>query len=382
MASPRAWSFHNPVRIECAPGALQQLPRFLGAEGELLLVTSRGFRERGGLQRLTELVQRPMHVVDDVEPNPGLAQVEAQLEKLAGLRIGTIVAVGGGSVLDTAKILAAVSGGVPLREHLLSGAPLPPSRASRLICVPTTAGTGSEVTPFATVWNHETKKKHSVSGETLFPDVALLDPELTLSVPEDVTLSTGLDAITQAFEAAWSRRANPLTTAFAVRAIRAGLRALPALIRNPGDVGLRQEMLEASVLAGLAISHTRTTLCHSISYPLTAHFGVPHGYACAFTLGEVFDFNQAADPALFEELANGVGFSSADALRVAVEELRNAARVGPTLRRYVDDVHAVAALVPEMLTPGRADNNLRAAAEEDVAELVARAAHACGMRSV
>jgi alcohol dehydrogenase len=384
MAPPREWSFHNPVRIECVPGALNKLPGLLSGEGELLLVTSRGFRERGGLQRLTGLLQRPMHVVDDVTPNPDLAQIDAQLEKLEGLHVGDVVAIGGGSVLDTAKILAAGSsvGRVSLREHVLSGAPLRSARASRLICVPTTAGTGSEVTPFATVWNHATKKKHSLSGEALFPDIALLDAELTLSLPEEVTLSTGLDAITQAFEATWSRRANPVTTAFAVRAIRAGLRALPALAGTPGDLRLRNDMLEASVLAGLAISHTRTALCHSISYPMTAHFGVPHGYACAFTLAEVFDFNRAAQPAAFEELANALGFPSADALRLRLDELRAVAGVAPAIRRYVDDAAAVAGLVSEMITPGRADNNAREATVEDVAEIVARAARACGMRSV
>lgn len=384
MVPPRDWSFHNPVRIECAPGALEKLPGFLSGDGELLVVTSRGFRERGGLQRLSRLVQRPMQVVDDVTPNPDLARIDRQLEKLAGLRVGNVVAVGGGSVLDTAKILAAgLSGGrATLREHLLSGIPLRSPRAARLICVPTTAGTGSEVTPFATVWDHAAKKKYSLAGEALFPDVALLDAELTLSLPREVTLSTGLDAIVQAFEATWSRRATPVTAAFAVRAIRAGLRALPALAVAPGDLRLRNDMLEASLLAGLAISHTRTALCHSISYPITAHFGVPHGYACAFTLAEVFDFNREAHPAAFEELANGIGFPSADALRRQLDELRAVAGVARTLRRLIDDGAAIAALASEMLTPGRADNNLREAAAEDVAEIVARAARACGMRGV
>jgi alcohol dehydrogenase len=384
MVLPREWSFHNPVRIECAPGALAMLPGLLSGEGELLVVTSRGFHARGGLQRLSGLLQRPMHVVKDVSPNPDLAQIDAQLENLEGLNVGDVVAIGGGSVLDTAKILAAgVSAGrTSLREHLLAGRPLRSTRASRLVCVPTTAGTGSEVTPFATVWDHSAKKKLSLSGEALFPDVALLDAELTLSLPEEVTLSTGLDAITQAFESTWSRRASPVTRAFAVRAIRAGLRALPALVGAPGDLRLRNDMLEASLLAGLAISHTRTALCHSISYPLTAHFGVPHGYACAFTLGEVFDFNREAQPAAFEELANSLGFESADALRRQIEELRIAAGVAPTLRRYIDDGAAVAGLATEMITPGRADNNVREAAVADVEEIVARAARACGMRSV
>ena len=376
------WSFHNPVRIHAAPGALSSLSRFLGAGDRLLLVVSAGFRSRGGVERVESLLPgREMRCIDDVAPNPDVAHVETQLERLASTRIDAVIGIGGGSVLDTAKILAAAldEDGFSLRRHFQTGGALPPRRRVRLICVPTTAGTGSEVTPFATVWDMATHTKLSVAGEALFADVALLDPELTMTMPEDVTLSTGLDAVTQAFEATWSRRGNCVSSAFAVRAIRTGLAVLPLLRQRPESLELRGAMLEASLLAGMAISHSRTALCHSISYPITARFGVPHGFACAFTLPEVFAFNREAEPERFEKIAAAAGFGSAAELLRRLRSLLDELAIGAWMRPYVGDGRGLAALAPEMLTRGRADNNLREATETDVARIVEEAARARGL---
>jgi len=165
-----------------------------------------------------------------------------------------------------------------------------------------------------------------------------------------------------------------------VSALRISLHTIVTMEQRPDDLALRRAMLEASLLAGLAISHTRTALCHSISYPLTAHLGVPHGYACTFTLPEVFAFNRAADEPRFEQLASALGFASATAVQNRVAELLDVLSVGERLRHYVDDAGAVAALVPEMLTPGRADNNIREAALDDVQSIVASACRRMGLR--
>lgn len=376
------WSFHNPVRIHAGVGALSLLPDLLHGDGELLVMASPGFRRRHGVERLESLVAgRRLRWIEDIAPNPELSYVEEQLHHFATADIAEVVAIGGGSVIDTAKILVAGLGGAfrTLRGHLLEGEPLGPRKGLRLICIPTTAGTGSEVTPFATVWDQAGKRKLSVAGEAMFPEIALLDPELTLTLPEDVALSTGLDALTQAFEATWSRRANPVTTAFATGAIRRALRALPALQTAPADLALRSAMLEASVLAGLAISHSRTALCHSISYPITAHTGLPHGYACAFTLPEVFAFNRTADAARFEQLAREVGFHSAEGLHrhllLLLESLDLRARLLP----FLGDGSGLAALAGEMLTPGRAGNNLREATVKDAAAIVVAACRGRGL---
>lgn len=377
-----SWDLANPVRIVAARGALNRLPHYLEGARRILLVTSAGFRARGGVDRVLALLEHfEVHTLDDISPNPGLAEMSAQIDRFSPMEIEGLVAIGGGSVIDTAKILAALIGrrDISLRGHLFEAQPLPTSRALRLIAVPTTAGTGSEVTPFATVWDTDAKKKYSASGDALFPDVALLDPELTLSMPEDVTLSTGLDAITQALEATWSRRANPVSTALAVRALGSGLRTLPALLEQPDDLALREAMLEVSLLAGLAISRTRTALCHSISYPITARFGLPHGYACALTLPEVFAFNRDAAPEHFEDLARAIGFESADAFHQRLLALLDSIQFGMRVRRFIGDGSSLEALAPEMLTPGRADNNLRRASVEDVVAIIRKACRARGL---
>lgn len=376
------WSFHNPVRIHAGAGALRALPDLLMGTGPLLIVTTKGFRRRdvhGTIDRL--LATRDSRVIDDVAANPDLAHVEAQVRNAARGMPREIVAIGGGSVLDTAKLIAAsfAQEGFSLRAHLLDGVPLAATRATRLLCVPTTAGTGSEVTPFATVWDHAGRRKYSVAGDVMFPDVALLDAELTLTLPEEQTISTGLDAITQAFEGTWSRRANRVTTALAAGAIRLGLEALPRLRAEPANLALRGVMLEASLLAGLTISHTRTALCHSMSYPITAALGVPHGLACGFTLPEVFAFNRAAAPDAFEALARQLGFHSAGRLHERLLALMRELDVGGLLRRYVDDAGAVLSLAPEMLTPGRADNNAREAGVSDVVAILEEACRGRGL---
>jgi phosphonate metabolism-associated iron-containing alcohol dehydrogenase len=373
------WSFHNPVRIHAAPGSLGRLPGLLDHCRSVLLVISPGFRGRGGLARVERLLEgRALHVVDDIAPNPDVAHVERQIENLVATPIDAVVGIGGGSVLDTAKIIAVAleRDSFSLRRHLSAGGQLPPMRRNRLICIPTTAGTGSEVTPFATVWDSATYTKHSVAGDALFPDDALLDAELTLTMPEDVTLSTGLDAITQAFESTWSRRGNGVSTALAVRAIRIGLETLPRLTERPGDLELRSAMLDAGVLAGLAISQSRTALCHSISYPITVHFGVPHGFACAFTLPEVFAFNAEADEGRFAEVAAAVGSDSVDDLLQRLRRLLTESGIAVRMRRYVGNGAGLSALASEMLTPGRADNNWRAATVEDVSRIVEEAVRA------
>jgi phosphonate metabolism-associated iron-containing alcohol dehydrogenase len=377
------WEFFNPVRILFGAGAVAQLPRQLRGEGRLLVVASPGLRRRGDLDRILALYrasEEPL-VIEDVAANPDLSDLEKRLAELRASSVREIVAIGGGSVMDTAKVLALGLGHEDFspRLHVLEGAPIPARRKTRLVCVPTTAGTGSEVTPFATVWDRQSQQKYSVAGDGVFPDAAVLDPELTLALPWPVTVATGLDALTQAFEATWSRRANPVSSAFAVRAIRLGLDALAKLRERPHDLSLRGAMQQASLFSGLAISRSRTALCHSMSYAITAAFGVPHGLACGFTLPEVFAFNREAEPQVFETLAAELGYSGADALHGRLLALMSDLHVGELLRPYVGDGAGLEALAPKMLAPGRADNNVRSADLAAVRQLLLSARRSRGL---
>jgi phosphonate metabolism-associated iron-containing alcohol dehydrogenase len=157
-------------------------------------------------------------------------------------------------------------------------------------------GTGSEVTPWATIWDRHAGKKHSLHLPETWPEAAVVDPELMLTLPAGVTVQSGLDALSHALESIWNVNANPVSDTFAVAAAREVMATLPALLANPGDVALRGRMATAALKAGMAFSNTKTALAHSISYEMTLRHGLPHGIACSFTLPMVLSRARGADP--------------------------------------------------------------------------------------
>ncbi len=154
---------------------------------------------------------------------------------------------------------------------------------------PTTSGTSSELTHWATVWDNEAFIKHSLSDEILYPKEAFYDPRLTLSVPREITIHTALDALSHSFESIWNNNANPISTHHALCAIEIILRDLPSLAENIHSLELRTSIMQASMHAGLAFSNTQTALAHALSYPLTMRFDTPHGLACSFSLPLLLD---------------------------------------------------------------------------------------------
>ena len=368
------WSYHNPVEIRFGAGRLSELSDLVAGR-RALLVTTPGFTGRGLTARAADLLGGEQTIVfDRVQPNPDLLALERAGQRLIDRGAQIVVALGGGSAIDTGKVLSvllALGDPTLLRAHLRDGAPLPDAAPLPLVAVPTTAGTGSEVTPFATIWDHERGVKRSLSDARLFARAALLDPALTTSLPTDVTIASGLDALSQSFEAIWNVNATPITSRFALDAIAIVLDALPPLLDESGSLELRSRMMEASLLAGLAISRTRTALAHSISYPITARFGVPHGLACSFTLPALLEFNAALDDGRLAEIAGRVGLASLSALRYRLERLLAMLGVTRMLRRYIPSRAALLDLAPQMLTPGRSDNNLRPAGVEQVRAILA-----------
>lgn len=358
-------TYRNPTRIAFGFGALASLEDHV-PPGRVALVTTTGATRRGLTARVLSLLDRPeVAIVDDVSPNPEPRQLLRQLEAVPK-DVDAVVAVGGGSVLDSGKVLAALAharrrgvGDLVIAE-LVRGGTVEEGACLPVVAVPTTAGTGAEVTPFATVWDPDAGQKRSVAGPGLFPTAALVDPEPTLSLPEDVTLSTGLDALSQGLEAWWNRNAGPVTDAFSLRASRLAMATLGPLLRAPEDINLRSRMMEASLLAGLAISGTRTALAHSISYPLTLHFGIPHGIACSYALPSILEYNAEGDGrARMAALADGLGMDTVQELAGQLREILRSLQVGERLRALGFDPKHVGTLGPEMITPGRADNNLR-----------------------
>ncbi|ARU90646.1 iron-containing alcohol dehydrogenase PsrA [Pseudomonas sp. M30-35] len=281
--------FYNPVATYFGGGSLGQIVAL--TEGQAVaLVTFPEARALGLIDKIQTLLgDRLIHVIEDVQPNPDVAQLRATYQgfwQQAG-HCQTVLAVGGGSVIDTAKalIVGTESGEFDeLLALLASGKPFTPSRSKALIAAPTTAGTGSEVTPWATIWDSALQEKYSLHLPCTWPTAAIIDPDLMVTVPVGVTVSTGLDALSHALESIWNVNANPISDTFAISAIEDILDCLPRLQRNLTNRELRSRMALAALKAGLAFSNTKTALAHSISYQMTLRHGLPHGIACSFTL--------------------------------------------------------------------------------------------------
>ena len=296
------WRYRNPVDVKFGAGVFDTLGTLLAGRAYCLVTYDDA--NGGGVfadlaRRVTAMAGAPAVTVRNIGPNPdfvGLAD-SCRTYATATRPVEAIVALGGGSVMDAAKVLAAASGDFDrVRRHLETGKGGEQLGRTPIIAIPTTAGTGSEVTSWATVWDTGAMKKYSLARETLYPEIALVDPSLTVGLPRGVTISTGLDALSHALESIWNVNANPVSSALAEVAAREVLDALPLLADDLGSDELRTRLARASLFAGLAFSNTRTALAHALSYHLTLHHGVPHGIACSFSLPMVMRAVAGCDP--------------------------------------------------------------------------------------
>lgn len=284
------WTYTNPVNITFGEDAVTAIRAQVAGRSYCLLT----YNDHPYFDEMVAAISRevgaPAVVVRDVEPNPSFIglRVACAAYGLASAVPEVIVAFGGGSVIDTAKVLAAGGADFARVQAFLEGRAGPETlSATPIIAVPTTSGTGSEVTCWATVWDTEAKKKYSLNRPNLYPEHAILDPRASLAVPRGLTMSTGLDALSHALESIWNVNANPVSANHAVFAATEVLDALPKLLERLDDVELRGRVARASLFAGLAFSNTKTALAHSLSYYLTLHHGTVHGIACSFSLPAV-----------------------------------------------------------------------------------------------
>jgi acetaldehyde dehydrogenase/alcohol dehydrogenase len=302
--APAQW-FRVPSETYFNAGALDAL-RTLRAR-TAVIVTDAPTEVRGTVDEVRRRLDcDALHVIGDIEPEPGEDRVRAGAELLDRLRPELIVAVGGGSVLDAAKAMRLFHEHPELtvRELALpfldarkrvARYPQEPHRV-RLAAVPTTAGTGSEVSPAAVLTVGP--RKVTLVDYSLVPDVAVVDPTLTLSMPRELTADTGVDALTHALEAYVSIFASPYTDAFCLQAVHLILEALPRAYADGGDLGARTDMANASTLAGLAFSNAFLGVNHALAHAVGARFGVAHGRANGIFLPRVLRYN-AAVPAKF-----------------------------------------------------------------------------------
>lgn len=280
------WTYRNPVNVEFGVDRFDTLTQLIG--GRRYAIVTYPDAPFPTLQTsLADKAGKPLIIIDDIAPNPDyrlLTEQSARFAKVAG-KLEVIVALGGGSVIDSAKVFAAANGDFEkVRKFLETKEGADDLSATPIIAVPTTAGTGSEVTSWATVWDEVGDRKFSLARSNLYPETALIDPKLMLGKPHGLTLVTGLDALSHSLESIWNVNANPVSARHAVAAAKSILKHFPRLLQDLGNLQLRTEIAMASLSAGLAFSNTKTAIAHNISYPITLGWGVPHGIACSFTL--------------------------------------------------------------------------------------------------
>ena len=286
------WGFWNPVKVRFGAGTFDEVAGLIGKRRYALVTYKQPIFEALASQ-LAKVAGEPVAVIDNIETNPDCADLvqSCRVFGAATAPADVIVALGGGSMIDAAKVLAASQGDFEnVRRHLVDKVPLDASTIVPIIAVPTTSGTGSEVTSWATVWDAANGSKYSLAHPRLYPETAVLDPALLIAAPRGLTLATGLDALSHALESIWNVNGNPVSANYAVEAAREIMDTLPRLLENLADVELRSRQARASLMAGFAFSNTKTALAHNISYDITLKSGTIHGIACSFTLPIVMDW--------------------------------------------------------------------------------------------
>lgn len=319
------WTYTQPVEIVFKTGGMDEIGALCARHGyqKGVLVCDSFFAQNSLAEKVMAAAGgRVTAVYCDITPNPRTTEVDACAALLRQQNADFAVALGGGSAMDCAKAACALATcPEPAAAYHTGGAPLP-GTALPLIAIPTTAGTGSEVTSVAVLTDEEKGIKAPMGHPSLFPKIALIDSALTRSMPPQVTASSGLDALSHALEGFWSLHHQPICDAVALHAARLVFEWLPRAYENGDDIAAREKMCEASVMAGLAFALPKTAAAHAISFPLTNVYGLPHGEACAFTLDSLCAINAKAEDGRLDKFAQQLGFANAAAMGGRIAQMK------------------------------------------------------------
>jgi alcohol dehydrogenase class IV len=363
-----SFEFASPTRIIFGEGRVDDAPKLVAGMGSrALVVEGASGRAEAVVGQLRELGIPTTTLRVASEPTVALVEQGAARARRAGCDV--VVALGGGSVIDAGKAVAAlITNDAPTRDYLEvvgTGRPLT-NRPAPFIAIPTTAGAGAEVTRNAVMLAEEERVKVSLRSAMMIPAIALIDPELTYSLPPAVTASTGLDALTQCIEPFVSPNANPLSDGVAREGIRRAAGALRRVYRDGSDVEARRDMAIASLCGGLALANAKLGAVHGFASPLGGMFPVPHGVACARLLPSVAEINVRALRARAPSSP-------------ALERYGEVARlvVGSHAAKAEDGVAWLQALVEELDVPKLAGYGVH---PDDIPRVVAAARHASSMQ--
>lgn len=365
--------YYNPVRTICGSGAIKNIPALLGnliaPKGKVLLLT---WSERTicleGFKELSEAFT--LHTVSFDASNPTVEQLFELYSQTVDFAPEVVIAVGGGSVMDVGKSLCCfygkqISSADEMRQMIAEKAF--GEIHTKWIGVPTTSGTGSEVTCWATIWDPSQNMKRSVDTQENYAYAAVVDPDLTKSMPLKLAVSSALDAVAHAAESYWARATNTVSRGLALEAIRTIMGSIDEL--KNGSAEAREQMAKGSMLAGMAFSNTRTTAGHSISYPLTMHHNIPHGVAVSMLIAPVLELNASAVEDM-QALLDAFGLKKIEEVRPRIQEILTAAGHSIHLQDWGVAEKDLPTLVNQSITKGRADNNPVALTEEVVSNIL------------
>jgi len=314
MTTRQSFTVNQPTRIDFGCGSIAGLADIVRqCKGtKAFVVIDPGLKGAGLAERITaplEAAKMSYIVYDEISREPGLKIADRGLKLAKKFGADCVIGAGGGSAMDVAKAIGILLTNGGKAEDYLGLGKIKKAGVPKIM-VPTTAGTGAEVTFTAVFINEKTGSKGGMNGDPLYPDAAVLDPELTLSLPPSVTAATGIDAFTHALEAYVSTQSHAISDMYALEAIGQISTNLPKAYANGGNVEARSNMLLASLLAGKALATAGVGLVHAMSYPLGGMYHTPHGLANAVLLPYVVDYNIIGNPEKFADVAEIMGYET------------------------------------------------------------------------
>lgn len=346
------WNFYNPVRLHVGAEWLPQLTALLGTfrpgKPSVGIVTYEVFTtlpESPLRVVISHLQDVPYTVFAEVEPEPSHATIMKGKAWAEAHNLTAIIAIGGGSVIDAAKAICCLAATdldiTPIMDRQIVVA----NKTVPLLAIPTTAGTGSEVTPFCVLTNQATSLKKSLGSPYFYPDLALLVPQFVATLPQQVIADVGMDVLAHAFEAIWSVKSQPIAENLAFAAIRLVNENFIAYYRQPDNLAAASNMLQAASIAGMAFSNTFTAACHALSFPIGQRFHLSHGASCALTLHLIAQVNLAAVKPVFDRLARMLGLADGSEIPAFIEQIDRHVHTRRTFRQLggtTDDLTTIA----------------------------------------
>ena len=304
--------FFLPTRIVFGDNALELASKHIAALGSnaLIVCGKTSATLSGAMDDLLPMLHKlniSSHILDTIPENPDLECIVIGKEMLQETGSNFVIAIGGGSPLDAAKAISLAAAN-NLDINQLYSTELMHKRVP-IVCIPTTHGTGSEVTQYSVLTNRQTKRKAGFGVGTAFPDIAVLDPKYTLSLPPRITMNTSLDALSHLLEGIYSKQRNLFLTPLIKKGIANVLHNLPLCLKEPQHIPSRAALIEASLYGGMVIAHSSTTLQHSIGYPLTSEFAIPHGLANGIVMKQIMELYYHDISDLIDSLFNSLNMT-------------------------------------------------------------------------